>query len=57
MSIAKKSYPIRSRELEKLEIQSLSFMQDISESRRGQRRRIKSPVLSIQERLELVLLT
>ncbi len=53
MANPKRSFRIRSRELEKLEIQSLDFLQDLPESRRNTRRRVKSPVLTIKERREL----
>jgi hypothetical protein len=53
MANPKRSFRIRSRELEKLEIQSLDFLQDLPESRRNTRRRVKSPVLTINERREL----
>lgn len=52
MANAKKSYRIRSRELVQLEIQSLDF-KDLSESRRSQRRRVRSPVLTMQEKREM----
>lgn len=53
MANAKRSFRIRSRELEKLEIQSLDFLQDLSESRRSKRRRVRSPVLTMEEKIEM----